>query len=364
MINQYIDCLCNQSTNIVNGKTHSCCTKKYTINSIYNVIPSIKFPSITCPYEIKNAINTATDSDITNTIFVRDVPVCTPYFISRFKLILNHLFSYINDNHRHLYDNYNIPQLCYNKHRLTDLNEEFGEIVTLREHTISLYPRLYTPTNSSRMCNATPPTINKAHKSIGIADIPNMPVIADSPIQPKTPNTIIMLGGVLATTLANNLANIFSAHLLLHSLPQKNEISLKNKLQKDTSNNLAGKLLFYLPYLLHIPYLTIHPSSEQNPSCICISSPHCRSNNGLTTNYTLTKFHSNYPSIFPYMDMLFIYLSISYIICYIIIIIFILYITILTKWETTSLKEKARTIYSTFSYRLVSQYLSQQEVYI
>lgn len=93
-----------------------------------------------------------------------------------------------------MYDKNNILNESYHLCRLFSRLEECGEIVYSGESTISPYPRFYTPINSSSTCNTTPPTISKAHKTIGIAEIPNIFVTADSPIQPKNPNTIIMVG--------------------------------------------------------------------------------------------------------------------------------------------------------------------------
>ena len=68
----------------------------------------------------------------------------------------------------------------------------------------------YTPKNRSSKCIATPPTIRRTHPTTGIADIPNTLLIADSPIQPKNPNTIIMVGG----SPCYNYCNKFFDHFI------------------------------------------------------------------------------------------------------------------------------------------------------
>jgi len=108
-----------------------------------------------------------------------------------------------------MYDNYNIHTTYYYIRRFKGKFEEFGEIVTFEEHTISLYPPFYTPRNSSSKCIATPPTINNAHMTTGIVDMPIV-LSADSPIQPKNPKTIIIVGTVLAKTIPRSSAPILA----------------------------------------------------------------------------------------------------------------------------------------------------------
>ena len=113
--------------------------------------------------------------------------------------------------------------------------EENSEIVTLREHTISLQPHFYTPRNSSSTCNATPPIISKMQPTTGIVDSPNVVLIADSPIQPKTPRTIMMVGGVRAVTIPTSLAIILVQPPLKQFFRQRDGSS--SPLQKDISSN-------------------------------------------------------------------------------------------------------------------------------
>jgi hypothetical protein len=155
-----------------------------------------------------------------------------------------------------MYDKCNIQKRYYKIRTFKGQIEELGEIVISEEYTISLYPRFYTPINSSSTCNNTPPTINKAHNTIGIADIPNILVIADSPIQPNTPSTIIMVGGVLARIVA--ISCIFHVHLhrqinesatVLGYLLYPNRV-FQNKSYEDRLSNsekLVVNYLFYYP---------------------------------------------------------------------------------------------------------------------
>ena len=203
----------------------------------------------------------------------------------------------------------------------------------------------YTPANSSSKCIAIPPTIRRTHPTTGIADIPNTLLIADSPIHPKNPNTIIMVGGVLATTIAMSFANI-SQPPLKKFFRQRDGSSFYyslTKISNDNQNLGAGFLPARSLVLDHYPYLAIHPFSRQDSYSSCFFPPKWRPNYEYNPYFLFLESASK--SLYMYHVYLLLYLKILKLVNKII------------EWETISSIEGTLNRFKCFFSEIVSHLL-------
>jgi len=217
----------------------------------------------------------------------------------------------------------------------------------------------HTPTNSSSTCKATPPIINNMHPTTGIVDTLNMLVMAVSPIQPNTPKTIIMVGGVRAVTIPMSLAFIYYATsietIYLGDFPlfPPHQWLWTSDLKNNSQKSFAGNLLFHPFHFANIPLL-VFPFCVEQDSCNLSSTPRP---NGYKTNIIFLESNSNYTLIIPYNIKSFINLFIFINIYNIILYYCKLYETIYKIWETILSIEFVLTIHYTYSNRVVSRYL-------